>query len=86
MSEEDKNRIEFVCKCPDCPSKPSEAKNAYCYNDKSPMKVNMVTCICPTCEVYRSKNFTGTNFYCIVGRPITKIAGAELHEAVSGHK
>ena len=87
VSDEEKKWMESACKCPECPTKPrEEAKNVYCYNDRSEAKPNPVACICPTCDVYKNKNFIGTNYYCITGRPMTKIAGAELHEAVSGGK
>ena len=65
---------------------PGRRPRIYCYNDRSEAKPNPVACICPTCDVYKNKNFIGTNYYCITGRPMTKIAGAELHEAVSGGK
>ena len=85
VSDEEKRWIESSCKCPECPTKPKdEAKKAYCYNDRSEKKPNAVACICPTCDVYKNKNFLGTNYYCITGRPMTKIAGAEVHEALGG--
>ncbi len=82
VSDEDKKWIESSCKCGDCPTKPNEAKVAYCYNDKSEKKPTPVACICPTCDVYKNKNFLGTNYYCITGRPLTKIAGAEISQAI----
>jgi hypothetical protein len=85
ISDEDKKKMESACKCPECPTKPkAEAKKVYCYNDRSEAKPTAVACICPTCDVYKSKNFTGTNYYCIVGRPLTKIVGAEAGKAISG--
>ena len=75
--------MEASCKCPECPTKPkAEAKNVYCYNDRSEAKPTPVACICPTCDVYKGKNFTGTNYYCIVGKPLTKLAGAEVSKAI----
>jgi hypothetical protein len=83
VSDEEMKQMESSCKCPECPTKPKEeAKKVYCYNDKSAKKPSPVACICPTCDVYRSKNFTGTNYYCIVGRPLTKLAGAEVGKAM----
>ena len=73
-----------MCKCPECPTKPNEAKKVYCYNDKSPARPSPVACICPTCDVYKNKNFIGTNYYCIVGKPLTKIVGAEAGRALTG--
>ncbi len=86
VSDEQKKQMESACKCPDCPTKPREGKKVYCYNDKSEMKPTPKTCICPTCDVYKDKNFTGTNYYCIVGKPLTKLVGAAAHEAISGGK
>ena len=81
-SDEEKKWMDSACKCPECPTKPKdEAKKVYCYNDRSEKKPTPVTCICPTCDVYRDKNFTGTNYYCIVGRPLTKLAGAAVGKA-----
>lgn len=81
-SEEDKKWMESSCKCPECPTKPSEAKKVYCYNDRSEMKPTPVACICPTCDVYKNRNFLGTNYYCITGRPLTKLFGAEIGKAM----
>ncbi|HMK48087.1 MAG TPA: DUF2769 domain-containing protein [Methanocella sp.] len=87
LSDEDKKWMDSECRCAECPTRPSgDSKAVYCYNDRSKLKPNPVTCICPTCDVYRKKDFTGTNYFCISGRPLTKIAGAEMHKAVGGGK
>jgi rubredoxin len=81
VSDEDKKSMDSACKCPECPTKPDDAKKVYCYNDRSDKKPTPVACICPTCDVYKDKNFTGTNYYCIVGRPLTKLMGAAVGKA-----
>jgi hypothetical protein len=86
VSDEQKRWMESSCMCPECPTGPDETKKVYCYNDRSAKKPDPVACICPACDVYRKKNFLGTNYYCITGRPMTRIAGVEIHEAVSGGK
>jgi len=57
----------LLCQCTRCPSYPGHHDpRVYCERGKSPYVITRMSCLCPTCTVWKLNGFAET-FYCATG-------------------
>ncbi|APV43690.1 hypothetical protein Dform_00330 [Dehalogenimonas formicexedens] len=58
----------LFCRCRSCPTYPGKNDpRVYCERGKSPLEIKRVSCLCPTCLVWKVNGFKET-FYCDTGK------------------